>query len=114
VATGILIESRGRFIADQERRLVDECAGDGDALLLAAGKCVGAAFLAALETDFVDNRERASVGFVVRATLNEQRHHHVLHHGERGDEVERLEDEAEVLAAESCEFFLAKSIQPAA
>ena len=67
---------------------MDERAGDRDALLLTAGERIGAAFLAALEADFIDDGERASVGFVVRATLNEQRHHHVLHHGERGDEIE--------------------------
>ena len=31
------VERGGGFVADDERRLVDERAGDGDALLLAAG-----------------------------------------------------------------------------
>jgi hypothetical protein len=57
VGAGILIESRGRLIADQERGFVDKRAGDGDALLLAARKCVGATVLAALEADLIDDRE---------------------------------------------------------
>ena len=69
LGAGVLIEGRGRFVADQERRLVHEGAGDGDALLLAAGERVGAAFLAALEADLVEDRQGARVGFVMMATI---------------------------------------------
>ena len=43
VPAGVLIQGRGGFIADEERRFVDERAGDGDALLLAARERVRAA-----------------------------------------------------------------------
>ena len=38
LARGLGIERAGRFIAEQDLRVRGECAGDGDALLLSAGK----------------------------------------------------------------------------
>ena len=38
---GLAVEVAGRFVGQQEGRLVDQGAGDGHALLLAAGKLVG-------------------------------------------------------------------------
>ena len=35
------IEVAGRFVGENHPRLIGECAGDGDALLLAAGELVG-------------------------------------------------------------------------
>ena len=37
----LAVEVAGRLVGQQQRRLVDQRAGDGDALLLAAGKLVG-------------------------------------------------------------------------
>ncbi len=38
---GLRIEVTGRFVGEQDRRIVDERAGDGDALPLTAGQFVG-------------------------------------------------------------------------
>ena len=35
---GAGVECAGRFVEDQDRRVLDQGAGDGDALLLAAGE----------------------------------------------------------------------------
>ena len=35
---GLAVEVAGRLVADQQRRIGDDRAGDGDALLLAAGQ----------------------------------------------------------------------------
>ena len=43
-AAGVGIEVAGGLIGQQQFRLVDEGAGDGDALLFAAGKLVGLVF----------------------------------------------------------------------
>ena len=111
VGAGVLIEGRGRLVANQEGRLVDQRAGDRDALLLTAGERVGPAFFAALEADLIDDRQGAFTGFVIRPTLDQEGDHHVLDDGERRDEVEGLEDEAEVPAAERRELFLAEAVE---
>ena len=38
---GVGVEVPGRLVRQQQRRMVDEGAGDGEALLLAAGELVG-------------------------------------------------------------------------
>ena len=37
-ALGLGVEGRGGFVEDEDRRVLDEHAGDGEALLLAAGE----------------------------------------------------------------------------
>ena len=59
VGAGILIERRGRLIADQQRRLMHEGARDRHALLLAARERVRPALFAALEADLLDDGQGA-------------------------------------------------------
>ena len=93
------VEVAGGLVGEDDGGAVDERAGDGDALLLAAGELVGAVIEAALDAEHVGEvvEERlsrallvagAEVGDVV-GDLD------VAHGGEGRQEVEALEDEAD-------------------
>ena len=90
------IERGGGFVADDERRFVDQRAGDGDALLLAAGEFVRAFLPALAEADRIERGARAFERLAVGNTLDEQRDADVFRDAEGGDEIELLEDEADV------------------
>ncbi len=49
-----LVEVAGGLVGEQDGRVVDEGAGDADALLLAAGKLAGQMLGALAEADFVE------------------------------------------------------------
>jgi hypothetical protein len=51
-AGGDLVEIAGGLVSEQEAGVVDEGAGKGDALLLAAGEFAGAMVTAILQADF--------------------------------------------------------------
>src|SRR3954469_16734258 len=51
VGAGFLIEVAGRLVGEDQRRIVDERSGDGDALALAAGELVRTMLGALLQTD---------------------------------------------------------------
>src|SRR5580765_1253668 len=59
--TRVSIEIAGRFVREDERRVVAESAGDGDALLLSAGKLVWMVPGAPGEADGFEGCERALV-----------------------------------------------------
>ncbi len=90
------IERGGGLIADDERRRMDERAGDGDALLLSAGEPGGALLGFFGEADAGKDLACGFFGYTTRAALNEERDGDVFRGGERGDEVELLENEADV------------------
>jgi hypothetical protein len=52
------VEIAGRFIGQEHRRLVDQRAGDGDALLLATGKLIGIMVGAVSESDDFERAHR--------------------------------------------------------
>jgi len=92
------IEVACRFVGEQETGLVDECASDGDALLLTAGKLVGEAVGEQVHLDPVETFlcSVTSVGPVGE----EQREFYIFDGGEGMEELERLKDEADFPAAE--------------
>src|SRR4029079_10830397 len=51
---GLCVEGAGGLVADDELGIGDQGAGEGDALLLAAGELGGERFLAALEADHLE------------------------------------------------------------
>ncbi len=52
---GFVIEGAGRLVADDDFGIVDEGTGDGDALLLAAGKLAGQGGVALAEADVIEH-----------------------------------------------------------
>jgi hypothetical protein len=94
------VEVAGGLVGEDELGVIDEGAGDGDTLLLAAGKLSGEMLDAVGEADA--SERGASFGFVSGAVevLSE---HDVFEGGEIRHEVELLEDEADFLGAEASE-----------
>ena len=58
----VRVEVAGRLVGEHDRGPRDERAGDGDALLLAAGQLARAVRAAVVEADGVDERARATRG----------------------------------------------------
>ena len=94
------VEVRGRFVGEQQRRIERERAGDRDALLLAAAQVAGPVGHAVLQADLGRAAPRP-VRFALRPrdAGRPQRHHHVLQRGQARNEVERLEHDADGVAA---------------
>ncbi len=90
---GGAIEIAGRLVGHQELGLARKGARDRDALLLAAGQLPRIVPHPLGETDARKPRARALAGFVHPREL--ERQHHVLERSQRGQQLERLEDEAQ-------------------
>ena len=99
---GLGVEGGGRLVADQQPRLVDQGAGDGDALLLAAGELARAGSRPARPCRASSSTRPACADGLARGPAgDEQRHGGVLGGGQGRQQVVLLEDEADVLAAEA-------------
>lgn len=97
VAAVAAVEVAGGFVGKEQGGAVDEGAGEGDALLLTAGELNGVVVGAVLEADFGEQAACAAVGIALAEQF--QGHHDVFEGGEGGDELEILEDEADVASA---------------
>ena len=102
---GFAVEVAGRLVGDEERRIGDDGAGDGDALFLAAGKFGRRVVHAVAETD---QRQRGSPPGrgVPFSTCGEssKRQLHVFESGENRHEVIELEDVTDVFGAPAGEI----------
>ena len=58
LARDLRVEARGRLVDQQQLRVLDQRAGDADALALAAGKAVGALVDVLGEADAVEQAQR--------------------------------------------------------
>ena len=90
------VEVGGGFVGEQDGGVVGEGAGDGDALLLAAGELVGPEPEAVAEPDAVEKVGGAVAGGVAGGAGEVAGELDVLAGAERGEQVEVLEDEPEV------------------
>ena len=96
-----LIEIAGGLVGKDELGLIDERAGDGDALLLAAGKLRRKMGEAMAEADALE-----SFGGLVLVgdAVEVLREHDIFERAEIRNEVELLEDETDFLSAVADEF----------
>ena len=92
------VERAGRLVGQQQVPGPDDRPGDRDALLLPAGEVVGVPVDPGVEPDPLERLDRARPRLADAHPVELQRQHHVLDRGERGDEVEALEDVADVPA----------------
>ena len=99
---GLRVEIAGRLVGEQDGRVVDERACDGDALLLAAGELAREVVLAALQPEEVERLERP-VGAVRRPARVEERQGDVLEGARPREQVEALEDEPDAAAPDARE-----------
>jgi glutaredoxin 3 len=97
---GGVIEGGGGLVADDEAGLVHEGAGEGDALLLAAGELGREGVEAGAEAELVEEGLGAVHGGGAFHAGGEEGHGGVFGGGEGGEQVVLLEDEAEVAATE--------------
>jgi hypothetical protein len=96
-----LVEVAGGFVSEQDGRLVDEGAGDADALLFAAGELRGQMRGAVAEAYSGEGGEGF---FLVGDGVEVLREHYVFERGEVGDEVELLKDKSDFVGAEAVEL----------
>jgi acyl-CoA thioesterase-1 len=96
------VEVAGGLVGEQQARLVDERAGDRDALLLAAGELRRVVVEPLAEPHALQQLRRAALGLAVgdRVVRVRQRHHHVLQRAGAGQQVEVLEDEPDLAVAD--------------
>ena len=95
------VEVAGRLVGEHHRRARDERAGDGDALLLAAGELGRPVRQAVAEADGVDHLGEPGLVGLAAGELERQRD--VLGRREHREQVEELEDEADVVAPQARE-----------
>ncbi|CAE7229328.1 bsn, partial [Symbiodinium necroappetens] len=96
---GNFVEVSGRLVGDEDGGVGDDGAGDGDALLLAAGELAGEVVGAVRDTHPLQRTGDAIVALPARERVDEQGELDVLVGSEDGDEVVELEDVADVFGA---------------
>ena len=101
----LAVQRTGGFVGQQDRRLVDQRACDGHALLLAAGQFVRAVARAFGQADRGQCLPCALGALARRHLRVTQRHGHVLQRGHARQQVEALEHEADLLAAQDRQLF---------
>ena len=84
--------------------LVDEGAGDGDALALAAGELVGLVHHAGAEVDGLEDGFGAGDALGGGGAVVDEGQLDVVQRGGAGEQVEGLEDEADLLVADAGEL----------
>jgi hypothetical protein len=98
---GLGIEVAGRLVAEQEARRAEQRPRNGDPLPLAAGKAGRQETGAVREADALDGGHRAVAPAAVGAVAVYLRQHDVFEDGPVGQQMERLEDEPDALAAQA-------------
>ncbi len=105
------IEIAGRFVGEHQFRPVHQRAGDGDALLLAAGKLAGMMVEPVAEADAFQRLDRALAAFAQgnKRMRVEHRQLDVFQRRRAGQQIETLENEAEFLVSQFRQFL---AVQP--
>src|SRR5881628_1887353 len=98
------VEVAGRFVGEHDGRIVRQRARERDALLLASRQLRWIVMRPARQTNFVEQRLRARAGIARARDLH--RDSDVLKRGQRGDEMEELEDESDLFSPELRELVL--------
>ena len=98
LVAGARVEVAGRLVGEQDRRIDRQRARDRDALALAARQLVGQVLQAVAELDERQQLARALVDLSARPAAQVQRQADVLEARQRRQQVEELEDEADLVA----------------
>ena len=93
------IEIAGRFVGDEQRRLMDQRAGDRGALHFAAGDLLRVVRQPMRDADALGERPRAAFRLLVLHAREQAGQRDVVADRQRRQQVEELEDEADLLAA---------------
>ena len=93
------VERAGRLVVEHDFRLHGKRAGEGGALLLAAGEVGWVAVGVSAEADFLEKRAAGFLGILVGDAPDDDRSHHgVLQKRAVGEKIELLEHHADALA----------------
>jgi len=90
------VERGERFIHEEHFGLDDQCAGDTDALLHAAGEFLGVGGFETVEADGVDDAKGALVALHRRHAAGFERGFDIFENGQPGEEREALKDDGDV------------------
>jgi hypothetical protein len=93
------IEISRRLVRDDKRRPMDQSAGNGSPLLLAAAQLMDEMIFSLLQSHQLDQLVRALFAFGRRRPLQKQRQRNILAHVHRRQEIEELENEPDLPAA---------------
>jgi hypothetical protein len=96
---GGAVEVAGGLVGEEDGGLIDESAGQGAALLLAAGEFAGAMLAAGGEADAVEGLRYAAAALGAVNFGEAERELDVFFEGHAREEIERLEDHAYGFAA---------------
>jgi hypothetical protein len=91
-----VIQSRRRFVADDQVGFMDECSGEGHALLLAAGKLARKELGAASKAQAVQERASPVDGLGTFHARGEKGYGSIFGGIKRWEQIVLLEDEAEI------------------
>lgn len=91
------IQIAGRFVSDDQARIGDEGACDGDTLFLAAGKLFGQMMHARAEADEFESDFDLFLASAAGKLGEQERQFDVFERGEDRNQIERLENKSDVL-----------------
>jgi hypothetical protein len=92
------------LVGQNDRRVPHQCPSDGNTLLLATGKLVGAVPELIAQTHLLQHLFGPGVALGAADARIHQRHLHVLHQVEPWQKVVLLEDEAQLLVPDVCQL----------
>jgi hypothetical protein len=101
------VEAGGRLVGQDNFRLVDQGAGDGDALLLTAGKLAGTVLEPFAQPQAVEQIAGALATLPVELAVESQQQLDIFLSAEKGHQVVSLERKADVLPAKLGAFAFA-------
>ena len=104
LVAGLGVEVSGGLVGEDDGRVVDEGTGDGDALSLTAGELVGLVQHAGAEVDVLEGGFGALFALVGGGSVVDQGQLDVVERGGPGQQVEGLEDEADLLVTDASQL----------
>ncbi len=114
LGAGVGVQIAGGLVGQQNRRINRKRARDGAALAFAAGKLVRQVLTARGQAHQVQQLVRAFLDFLLRPSAQMQRNGDVFDARQRGQQIEELENESDLVAAQARQFVVGKPAQPAA
>ncbi len=104
LVAGLGVEVSGGLVGEDDGGMVDQSAGDGDPLALAARELVGFVHHAGAEVDGFEDGLGAGDAFGGRGAVVDEGKLDVVQRGGAGEQIEGLEDEADLLVADTGEL----------
>lgn len=95
---GLVVKSARGFVANQQARIVHQGPNNCHPLLLPTGKFDRQGLFPSCQTDILQAGYGSALRLILRDAVNEKRDCRIFRCGQRGNQVERLEDKINVSA----------------